>query len=135
MNETAEQKTNTIKLSIGPCEKKLSSRGNRPLVDKDKILLPPLHTKLGLMKNFVKAVNKQGKGFEHLREKFPKLGDAKLKEGIFIEPQVREIINDLFVHMLTENEKSAWLTFTADCLNFLGNVKTSIHDFLTCISA
>jgi len=45
------------------------------------------------MKNFVKAMNKHGKGFEHLREKFPKLGDAKLNEGIFIGPQIREIIN------------------------------------------
>ena len=56
-------------------------------------MLPPLDIKLGLMKNFVKAMNKHGKGFEHLREKFPKLGDAKLNEGIFIGPQIREIIN------------------------------------------
>ena len=37
---------------------------NRPLVDKDKILLPPLYIKLWLMKNFVKAMNKHGKSFE-----------------------------------------------------------------------
>ena len=30
------------------------------------------------MKNFVKAMGKHGKGFEYLREKFPKLGDSKL---------------------------------------------------------
>jgi len=59
------------------------------------------------MKNFIKAMNKHGRGFEHLREKFPKLGDAKLKECIFVEPQVREIINGPFVHLLTKNEKSA----------------------------
>jgi hypothetical protein len=35
---------------------------NQPLVDKDKILLPPLHIKLGFTKNFVKAMNKHGKG-------------------------------------------------------------------------
>jgi hypothetical protein len=81
--------------------RKISSRGNRPLVDKDKILLPPLHIKLGLMKkNFVKATNKHGKGFEHLIEKLPKLGEVKLKEGVFIGPQIREIINDLFEHLL-----------------------------------
>jgi hypothetical protein len=28
---------------------------NQPLVDKDKILLPPLHMKLGFMKNLVKG--------------------------------------------------------------------------------
>ena len=75
------------------------------------------------MKNVVKGVNNHGKGFEYSREKFPKLSDVKLKEDIFIGPQIREIINDdLFAHLLTETEKSAWLTLKADCLHFLGNV-------------
>ncbi|GBO24329.1 hypothetical protein AVEN_43531-1 [Araneus ventricosus] len=30
---------------------------NEPLIASEKILLPPLHIKLGLMKNFVKAMN------------------------------------------------------------------------------
>jgi hypothetical protein len=94
-----------------------------PLVDKDKILLPPPHIKLGLMKNFIKAMYTHGKGFEYLRNKFPKLKYAKLKYGIFIESQICGINYDLFVHMLTENEKSAWLKFKTVCLNFLGNVQ------------
>ena len=40
------------------------------------------------MKTFVKAMNKQGKVCEYLREKFPKLSDAKLKEGIFNRLQI-----------------------------------------------
>jgi hypothetical protein len=40
---------------------------SQSLVDKDKLLLPPLHIKLGLMKIFVKAMNKHGKRFEYLR--------------------------------------------------------------------
>jgi hypothetical protein len=97
---------------------------NRPIVDKGKFLLPPLHIKLGLMKNFVKAVNKHGKGFEYLREKFPKLGDSKFKKGIFIRPQIREIVNDdLYEHLLTETEKSAWLTLQAVCLKFLRSIQ------------
>ena len=36
------------------------------------------------MKNFVNGTKKCGNSFEYLREKFPKLSDAKLKEGIFI---------------------------------------------------
>ena len=79
------------------------------------------------MKNFVKAMNKHGMGFEHLRETFPKLGDAKLKEGIFTGLKIREIINDPFVHLLMENDKSEWLTFTAGCLHFLGNVKAESY--------
>ena len=47
--------------------------------DKAMILLPSLHIKLGLMKNFFKNMNEHGKGFEYLREKFPKLSDRKLK--------------------------------------------------------
>jgi hypothetical protein len=77
------------------------------------------------MKNFFTTVNKYGKDFEYLREKFTKLGDDKLKEGMFIGLQIREIINgDLSEHLLTETEKSVWLKFKAVCLNFLGNVKT-----------
>ena len=97
---------------------------NEPLVGKDKISLPPLHIKMGLIKQPIKANDKHGKGFEYLREKFPKLSDAKLKEGIFIGQQFREIISDdQFEHLLTETEKFAWVTFKAVCLNFLGNVK------------
>jgi len=97
---------------------------NRPLFDKNKILLPPLHIKLGLMKNFIKAVNKRCTGFEFLRKKFLKLSDAKLKEGVFIGLQIHDIINDdLSEHQLMETEKSAWLTFKVVFLNFPGNVQ------------
>ena len=97
---------------------------NQPIVDNDNILLLPLHIKLGLMKNFFKAVNKHGKGFEYLSDKFQKLSDAKLKEDIFSGPLIHRIINDdLFVHLLTQTEKSAWILFKVVCLNFLGNVK------------
>jgi len=41
---------------------------NRPIFDKEKILLPPPHSKLGLMKNFVKVMKKHGEGFERLRK-------------------------------------------------------------------
>jgi hypothetical protein len=94
------------------------------LVDKDKILSPPLHVKLRLMENVFKSTNSPGRGFEYVREKFRNVSDAKLKEGIFIGPQIREIIKDyLSEHLLTETEKSVWLTFKAVCLNFLGNLK------------
>jgi hypothetical protein len=78
----------------------------KPLVDKVKILLPPLHIKLVLMINFVKTKNVHGKDSEHLRGKFLKLSDVKLKEFFFIGPQSRGIINDdLPKHLLTETEK------------------------------
>jgi hypothetical protein len=38
-----------------------------PLVLPEKICLPPLHIKLGLMKNFVKGLDKTNRGFEYVR--------------------------------------------------------------------
>ena len=58
------------------------------------------------MKNLVKSMNKQDKGFEYLRDEFPKLSDAELKESIFTGPQIRGIIkDDLFIHLLMETDK------------------------------
>ena len=47
-----------------------------PLVDMNKVLLPPLHIKLGLMKNFVKALHKNGAALQHLSTVFPGLSVA-----------------------------------------------------------
>jgi len=56
-----------------------------PLVDLQDIFLLPLHIKLGLMKNFVKAMGKKNfEEFQYFKEKFPKISAAKLKVGIFI---------------------------------------------------
>jgi len=49
------------------------------LVDPKGILLPPLHIKLGLMKQFVKALPQNVDGFKYLCSKFPGLSDAKIK--------------------------------------------------------
>jgi hypothetical protein len=56
------------------------------LVLLEKIYLPPLHIKLGFMKNLVKGMDETGHGFEYVRNKFPTVSDAKIKEGIFIGP-------------------------------------------------
>ena len=53
-------------------------------VDKSKIYLPPLHIKLGLIKIFVKVMDKESEGFAYLKQKFPKISEAKVKEGIFV---------------------------------------------------
>jgi len=102
---------------------------NIPLVDPQKILLPPLHIKLGLMKNFVKAMGKANSaGFQYLVNKFPKISAAKLKEGIFVGPQIREVLQDTnFVDSLNVEEKEAWQAFTWTCQNFLGNHKSPTY--------
>ena len=58
------------------------SVAQKPLVDPQKIL-PPLHVKLGIVKNFVKAMDKNVEGFRFLERKFPKLNEAKIEEGVF----------------------------------------------------
>lgn len=44
-----------------------------PLVDADSIIPPPLHIKLGLFKNFVKALDPNQSAFKYLTELFPQL--------------------------------------------------------------
>ena len=62
------------------------------------------------MKNFMKCMDKTGRGFEYVRNKFPNVSDAKVKEGIFIGPQIRELIEDKqFDEDLNETEGNAWL--------------------------
>ena len=65
-----------------------------PLVLPEKIFLPPLDIKQSLMITFVKGMDKTGRGFEYLGNKFPNVSDAKFKEGIFIGPQIRELMQD-----------------------------------------
>ncbi len=42
-----------------------------PLVHMNKVLFPPFHIKLGLMKNFVKALHKNGAAFQHISHILP----------------------------------------------------------------
>ena len=49
----------------------------------------------GLIKNFVKVMNREGQAFKYLREKFPRLNDAKIKEGIFVGPQICQLVEGL----------------------------------------
>jgi hypothetical protein len=41
------------------------------------------------MKNFVKAMDKNSAGFIYLKHIFPMISDAKIKEEIFVGPQIR----------------------------------------------
>ena len=103
-----------------------------PLVDMNKVLLPPLHIKLGLMKNFVKVLHKNRAAFQHLSTVFPGLSAAKLKEGIFVGPQIQEVLKDTdFEELLNLKELRAWEAFKSVCSGFLGN--TRVPDYQACI--
>ena len=93
-------------------------------MDRNKVLLPPLHIKLGLMKNFVNALHKNRAAFQLLSTVFPGLSAAKLKEGIFVGPQIREVLKDIdFEELLNLKELRAWGGFKSVCSGFLGNTR------------
>ena len=78
---------------------------NKPLVEPEKISLPPLYIKLGLMKQFVKTLDFHGDCFKYIGYTFPRLSEEKLKAGIFNGPQIRQLMKDSsFVASMTSQE-------------------------------
>lgn len=66
---------------------------------------------------------KNGKCFKYICSKFPKLSDAKLKEGVFVGPDIRALCKDEdFQNSMTPIEKEAWISFKV-IEKFLGNYK------------
>ena len=69
------------------------------------------------------------------------MSDAKIKEVIFIVPQIRELMQDKkFDEDLNETERNAWLSFKRICKDFLGNHKAAkcqdvLQDLLTSYKA
>ena len=65
------------------------------------------------------------------------MSDTKIKEGIFIGPQIRELMQDKqFNEDLNETEENVWLSFKSICKDFLGyhkvvNYQDVVQDPLT----
>jgi hypothetical protein len=60
------------------------------------------------MKNSVKAMNRNGEYFRYLQQTFQRINDAKIQEGIFVGPQIKELINDRnFYEVFEVTEKTA----------------------------
>ena len=86
-----------------------------PLVEKAKILLPPLHIKLGLFKNVVKVLHKKdnSNAFAYLKTKFPNLSDAMIKEGVFVGPQIKKLLHDSKFRMLLSEDDAKAVSLNA----------------------
>ena len=67
---------------------------NGPLVELSERLLPLLHIKLGLIKQFVKALNKEGQCFQYIMSQFSQWFDAKIREGTLDGPQILKLLKD-----------------------------------------
>ena len=69
-------------------------------------------------------MDKESEGFSYIRQKFSKISQAKIKEGIFTGPQTTQLFEDQdFSAKLNSTGRRDWETFVNICRNFPGNVK------------
>ena len=102
-----------------------------PLVKSEKVFLPPLHIKLDLTKQFVKALDKKGDCFKYLCVKFSAITEENLKAGVFDGPQIRGLLNDpVFISTTHLAERDEWNVFAAVVTNILGNTKAENYRLL-----
>ena len=95
-----------------------------PLIETQKMLIPPLYIKLALIKQFFSALDKELVAFKYLQVLFPNLFEAKVKAGIFVGPLIKKIIEcNEFAKLLNKKQKTAWNSFFAVVHGFLGNHK------------
>ena len=80
---------------------------NESSVPPDKVILPLLQIKLGLMKQYVKSLDKGGKCFKYICQKFSFLSDEKIKVGVFDGPKIPQLLkNKEFIKTLSPEEKN-----------------------------
>ena len=76
------------------------------------------------MKQFVKALDKNGQCFQQISSAFLGLSNEKLKAGIFDGPIIRKLIRDPnFQYSMNKIELASWLIFVEVVQSFLGNWK------------
>ena len=94
---------------------------NSLLIKRSKILLPPLHIELGLAKQFVKSLKPTSRAFCYIRKMFPSVSEAKVKEGVFVGPQIRRMLaSEVLQEQMSDLERNTWQTFRMIVEGFLG---------------
>ena len=79
------------------------------------------------MKNFVKALDVKGPAFTYLCGKFPGFTYEKVKAGVFIDPQIRQLFKDQQSEaMLSDKEKTTWQSFEKG-LEWFSGVKSKLQ--------
>jgi len=83
-------------------------------------------------KNFVKTMDQNSTEFMYLKNRFPTISDTKIKEGISVGPQIRELIQDVKSEdQLSEIEKAVLQTFKNITTHPSGNHKAeNYHDMM-----
>lgn len=112
-----------------------------PIVNPRKIIFPPLHIKLGLIKQLVHTLRSMDAPMRRLTQLFPKLSPLKIKSGVFIGPDIDKILSDEeFRLALPENHKKALLALRTVVTGFLGNYKSpsyreNVKEMMNCFEA
>jgi len=74
------------------------------------------------MKNFVKAMDRNGTAFLYLQQNFYLLSDAKIREGVLTGPDICSLLrDDIFERIITGDEQRAWRAFREVVTGFAGN--------------
>lgn len=94
------------------------------LIPRSKVILPPLHIKIGIMTQLMKVFIKNKEVFDHVQSVFPGLSKAKIEGGVFCGPDIRKLLkNEEFRVLLSVEERKAWDAFKQVIVNFFGNFR------------
>ena len=99
----------------------------KPLINIEDVLLPPLHIKIGLVAQFVKALSSDSAAYDFIKKKLAYKSEGKLAAGQLNGPEIRKLLrlsNEL-QELLNAKEKRAWIAFDNICKNFLGKYRVS----------
>ena len=103
---------------------------NGQLVPPNKVLLPPLHFKLGLTNQFVKSFDNESSALQYLHTKFPKLSFEKFVLVFLLAYKLKKIQSDsYFDSILSIKEKGAWKSYKiwTNCGNFSEEQGEKMH--------
>ena len=90
------------------------------MLDSRRVLFPPLHLKLALVNQFVRALDKESPAFNNLQDFFPKLSVTKVEACFFIGSEIKKHMESKELpKKLTRMERAAWYSFVTVVLGFL----------------
>ncbi|GBM13630.1 hypothetical protein AVEN_229597-1 [Araneus ventricosus] len=86
------------------------------------------------MKIFVEALDREGVAFLHRRNKFKHISEAKVKEGVFISPQIKAVFRDEEFEKKQKQEKQpGWHSNQCAHISLeIGKLKTMKILLVTC---
>lgn len=89
------------------------------------MFLPLIYIKLGLIKNFVKTLERTSPTFSFLCENLPRLSAEKIEADVFTGHLIRQLLRDAQFDLAISNDgKTAWNAYRHAATCFLGNVKS-----------